>query len=280
MVVYNGTGRLRKVLLSSPKYLFEAAPINEISKKHQDGLNNAKMMAEFQDLVQTYQDNGVEVVTVDAHEGVPEAIFARDFGGNIREGYILGKFVSDVRFEERNFYENIMKQLGIKKIAQVQEGHFEGGDFAFIDEHTLAIGMIQRTDEKGVAEIRQALEPLGYQVYGVPANPDYLHLDMCFNLVAPQLAIGYRDGLTEDFLNLLAQKGIELISGDEAMIYRHAYNVQALGNNRVLSLCQNTFINNQLRQHGMTVIEVDITEILKAGGGIHCMTFPLERDKK
>ena len=32
-----------------------------------------------------------------------------------------------------------------------------------------------------------------------------------------------------------------------------------------------------LAKEGMKVIELDITEILKAGGGPHCMTFPLER---
>jgi N-dimethylarginine dimethylaminohydrolase len=34
---------------------------------------------------------------------------------------------------------------------------------------------------------------------------------------------------------------------------------------------------NVLSKRGMDVIELDITEILKAGGGPHCMTFPLER---
>lgn len=44
-----------------------------------------------------------------------------------------------------------------------------------------------------------------------------------------------------------------------------------------MSLKQNTFINEALRSEGMEVIEVDMTELLKAGGGVHCMTFPLER---
>ena len=61
------------------------------------------------------------------------------------------------------------------------------------------------------------------------------------------------------------------------MIYQHGYNVQALGNGRVLSLAQNKAINSAMYELGLEVIEVEITELLKAGGGIHCMTFPLER---
>jgi len=32
-----------------------------------------------------------------------------------------------------------------------------------------------------------------------------------------------------------------------------------------------------MRKRGIKVTEVDITEIVKAGGGPHCMTFPLSR---
>ena len=71
---------------------------------------------------------------------------------------------------------------------------------------------------------------------------------------------------------------IELIRVPEEMIFAHGCNLQALGKKRVMSLKQNTAVNEQLRKKGMTVIELDITEILKAGGGPHCMTFPLLRE--
>ena len=37
------------------------------------------------------------------------------------------------------------------------------------------------------------------------------------------------------------------------------------------------WMERQLAAKGMDVIELNITEILKAGGGPHCMTFPLLR---
>lgn len=33
-----------------------------------------------------------------------------------------------------------------------------------------------------------------------------------------------------------------------------------------------------MRAYGLKVIEVDLKEILKGGGGPHCMSFPLERE--
>lgn len=70
---------------------------------------------------------------------------------------------------------------------------------------------------------------------------------------------------------------IEVIPVPEEAIFTHGCNLQALGDHRVLSLARNTRVNEELARHGMTVIELPVTEILKAGGGPHCMTFPLER---
>ena len=121
------------------------------------------------------------------------------------------------------------------------------------------------------------METLGYELSGFPLKIEYLHLDMCFNLVDVHLAVAYVDGLAEDFKELLKERGVELIPVPEEAIFLHGCNLQALGNHTVLSLKQNKKVNEELVKRGMNVIEMDITEILKAGGGPHCMTFPLVR---
>jgi N-dimethylarginine dimethylaminohydrolase len=221
----------------------------------------------------------VAVELFNAPKELNEAIYARDFGGCVREGYVLGNFKEDVRKHEHEAYEARMAELGITKLGEVTEGVFEGGDFQWLDDHTLAVGMIARTNQKGIDELQAILAPLGYTVIGVPCNPDYLHLDMLFNLIDEKTAIGFRDGLPHEFLEELHNRGIELISAGEEAIFHHYYNVQAIGNKRVISLKQNTFLNHEMQRRGFEVIEVDITEILKDGGGIHCMTFPLKREK-
>ena len=78
---------------------------------------------------------------------------------------------------------------------------------------------------------------------------------------------------------MLYAHDIDLIEVPEESIFLHGCNLQALGNHRVLSLKRNASVNEALGARGMDVIELDITEILKAGGGPHCMTFPLVREK-
>lgn len=277
MFVKNSSGVLKKVLMSRPTYLL-AAPINVIAQKWaESGLDTAKMEEEHKQMVAAYEKNGVEVVMLDTDPERPNAVFSRDFGGCIREGYILGNFKEPIRYKEKEDYETIMKELGVPKVAEVKEGLFEGGDFTFLDDNTLAIGMVARSNEAGVEEIRKQLAPLGYEVIGVPCDEKYLHLDLCFNLVDEKLAVIYKEGLPEEFLEKLNQKGIDTICVSSESVFKHGCNLQALGNKRVISLKQNEYVNQELMRRGFDVTEVDITEILKAGGGPHCMTFPLLR---
>ena len=40
-----------------------------------------------------------------------------------------------------------------------------------IDEHTLAFGQVDRTDQAGVDNLRDQLQKFGYTVVGVPCPP-------------------------------------------------------------------------------------------------------------
>jgi N-dimethylarginine dimethylaminohydrolase len=277
MFVGNSTGILKKVLMSKPSYL-QAAPINEIAKKWAaTKLDTQKMEAEHAAMTRAYADNGVEVTFLNPDPERPNSVFSRDFGACIREGYILGKFREPIRFPEHGAYKDRLEKLGVPLVTEVKKGLFEGGDFCFLDDTTIAIGIIARSNPEGVAEIRRALEPLGYTVIGVPCEEKYLHLDLCYNMVAEDLAVAFPESLPEEFLSRVKKRGIELIPVSSEAVFQHGCNVQAIGARRVISLKHNGALNEALSGHGITVIEVDITEILKAGGGPHCMSFPLER---
>ena len=276
MFVKNGTGVLKRVLLSKPEYL-KAAKINEIAKKWDLDLDVPKMMKEHELLVKAYKDNGVEVEFLEADPDRPNSVFARDFGGCVKEGYILGNFKLPIRYKEHDDYEKKMEELKVPVVARVEKGLFEGGDFMFLNKKTIAVGMVDRTNEEGVEEIRSQLSKYGYEVIGVKLKKEYLHLDMCFNLVDDHIAVAYKEGLPKDFAKRIEDMGIDIVSVPEESIFDHGCNLQAIGNHKVISLKRNSKVNEELRKRGMDVIEVDITEILKAGGGPHCMTFPLER---
>lgn len=276
MFVKNSTGKLKQVLMSYPQYL-SIEPINVISKHFKDHqLDKKKIDEEFNLLVQTYHNLGIEVFFLSPSETYPDSVFARDFGACLKDGYILGRFKHEYRKNERKAYEKKMQELNIPQLFKVHEGYFEGGDFSFLDDKTIVIGLLERTNQIGYQEIKEHFKNQ-YEVLFVESDPEFLHLDMCFNLIDEHLALICKDAFDISFLQELQKRNIELIEVSKEDIFRHGLNVQALGDKKVLALKKNHDINLQIKQKGYEVIELDITEILKCGGGIHCMTFPLKR---
>ena len=276
MFVKNSTGKLKQVLMSYPQYL-SIEPINVISKYFKDHqLDKKKIDEEFNLLVQTYQNLGIEVFFLLPSETYPDSVFARDFGACLKDGYILGRFKHEYRKNERKAYEKKMQELNIPQLFKIHEGYFEGGDFFFLDDKTIVIGLLERTNQIGYQEIKKHFKNQ-YEVIFVESDPEFLHLDMCFNLIDEHLALICKDAFDISFLQELQKRKIELIEVSKEDIFRHGLNVQALGDKKVLALKKNHDINLQIKQKGYEVIELDITEILKCGGGIHCMTFPLKR---
>ena len=146
-----------------------------------------------------------------------------------------------------------------------------------IDEHTIALGMVDRTDEAGVANLREQLAKFGYTVVGVPCPPDNLHLDMVFNIVAEKVCIAATRELPYNFIQMLKRRNFEIIDVPSEMVFKHGCNVEALGNGKVLAIKNNKSVNDKMKAVGLDVIELNFSQILKAGGGPHCLTFPLKR---
>ncbi|AAK78356.1 N-dimethylarginine dimethylaminohydrolase [Clostridium acetobutylicum] len=278
--VVNSTGVLKKVLLCRPDYI-EIEPIDEISKSWYEKeyeINKEECIKEHEELVQAYQQNGIEVILIDGKPKLKNQVFSRDFGATIKEGYILGNFKETVRKEETKEYEDKLKELEIPCVAKCEKGVFEGGDFWFLDDKTIAIGTVDRTNLEGIEEIRRQIERFGYEVIAARAEKGNLHLDMCFNVVAERLAVACVEVLSQDFLRVLKEKKFQLIDVPKEGIAKHYCNIEALGNNKVMSFYNNKKVNEKLEAYGIEVIKISLNELLKSGGGIHCMTFPIIRE--
>lgn len=275
----SATSVMKRVILCPPKY-FNFEPINVITEDWIEKGETADLDAfkrEHGELIQAYEENGVEVVLMDPTPGLPYQVYARDFGASIAEGVIMGAFREPVRKGESEQYEAKLKELGVPVVARCTAGAFEGGDFWFLDEYTIAHGVVARTDWDGFNNIKPQLEELGYDAVGVDCPRDNLHLDMCFNIVADKVAVVCTEALPYNFLRMLEKRGFNLIDVPQEGVYRHHCNLQNIGNDRVISFENNKKVNEAMEALGITVIKPHLEQILKGGGGPHCMTFPLER---
>jgi N-dimethylarginine dimethylaminohydrolase len=273
------TAPLRKAILCPPTY-HEFQPINVITERwlREGGrADHEAIRREHADLVQAYTENGVEVVLMEPQPDLPYMVYARDFGAAVAEGVVMGAFYQPVRRGESAWYEAKLKELGAPVVARATAGSFEGGDFWLLDAYTIAHGIIERTDWDGFRNVARQMESLGYTMVGVPCERENLHLDMCFNIVGEKTAVVCKDALPGFFCRMLEKRGFTLIDVPQEGVFRHFCNLQNIGRGRVVSFRANRDVNERMRALGLDVVEIELAEILKGGGGPHCMTFPLER---
>jgi N-dimethylarginine dimethylaminohydrolase len=104
----------------------------------------------------------------------------------------------------------------------------------------------------------------------------YFHLDCVFNIISPELALIFPGALNQENIELLSSR-YELIEVSEEEQFTLGTNVLGIGKKKILSVPVNKKVNQQLRERGFEVIEVDITEIIKSGGSFRCCTLPIIR---
>ncbi|WP_233434994.1 dimethylarginine dimethylaminohydrolase family protein [Mesobacillus jeotgali] len=273
--VINEYDVLKKVILCSPQYMTIRDVINETQKHFKDeGIHIEVALEQHNEFVNTLKNYGVEVILLPYHKKYPEQVFTRDIG------FTLGQtiFVADMASEVRKGEENVLKQwLEDEEISyyNLLGDQIEGGDVV-IDHNTVYVGLSNRTNQQAADHLQGLLPQL--KVRAIPFKAEYLHLDCVFNVVSPEVALIYRPALTEEDINLFSSK-YDLIDVSEDEQFTLGTNVLSIGNKRILSLPVNKGVNEQLRNKGFEVIEVDITEIIKSGGSFRCCTLPILRAK-
>ncbi len=282
MGVRNEYGRLRSVLLCKPEH-FTLQPINVISRSfiQQSALpDRDAILREHDGFARAFVEADIEVVWVEPDPALPYQVFTRDIGVTTPHGVLLGAFRESVRQGEEVRAEAVLKDyLPIwRRVNSSSQVAFEGGDYMYIDAEHVALGVGARTTAEA-AERLCALGPkLGVEIIPVPFDEQYLHLDMIFCSLGERVCTICREALPEDFVRRLEGWGFEMVEVPVEGVFRLDCNLLALDEGRVLSPARNKAVNAKLRALGFEIVEVELAELLKGGGGPHCMSFPLVRD--
>jgi N-dimethylarginine dimethylaminohydrolase len=159
----------------------------------------------------------------------------------------------------------------------------EGGDLCWLDERTLLAGVGYRTNEAGVAALREILAPLEVDVlaFDLPhaAGPGACtHLLSFLSPLDADLMVAFLPQLPVRLVQLLEERGIGLVEVPSEEVDSMGPNVLALGPRRALALDGNPRTRRRLEDAGVEVLVYTGEEISRKGdGGPTCLTRPLER---
>ena len=276
------TGRLRDVLLCRPEH-YSWIPTNDIARRTLAGgisFDRAAVAAQYGEFEQALEEAGVRLHFLPPQAGLPYQVYTRDSSQMTPWGVAHTRLAMPQRREEHPFVEAFYRAHGVPVWQEAPEGLLEGGDIHIIRPGLIIIGQSGgRTDAAGAEALAAAFRAEGWEAVVVPFAEHFLHLDVIFSMVTDGLALACSDVLDDDFLALLAARGIRLIpvSYKEAM-NAMACNVVALGDARVLSPRHSTRVNKMLRAEGIQVFDPELSMLAAGGGSAHCMSMPLRRD--
>ncbi len=213
-----------------------------------------------------------------------DSIYCRDAAIATNKGMIICNMGKAGRVQEPAAEARAFEQQGIPILGTIlAPGTLEGGDVAWIDEATLAVGHTYRTNEEGIRQLTELLAPLGVTVITVPmphykGPTDVFHLMSVLSPVDKNLAVVYSPLIPIVFRNELIARGYELVEVPDVEFDSMGCNVLAIAPRVCLMVKGNPITKAALEKAGCKVIEYDGAEIsVKGGGGPTCLTRPIDR---
>ena len=233
-------------------------------------------------MAEIYRQHGAEVHYVEEmRPDRPNALFMRDLVFTTPEGAILGRPAIAARRGEERYAASALARLGVPIVRTVSgTGVFEGACAMWVNPKCVIIGTGVRCNRQGFRQVSEVLTSMGVEriiPFAIPYG--HAHIDGLMNLIDRDLAVIFPWQTPYDVWAELRNQGVQVLeapSVDEVKL-GSAVNFVALAPRKILMASGNPRTRELLEEHGAQVLEVDIGEIQKGWGGLHCMTAFLKR---
>jgi N-dimethylarginine dimethylaminohydrolase len=279
---------LRRVIVKRPEEAFRSR--EEIARQWEPlgylaPPDLGRAAEEHHRLVALLEAAGAEVLALpaDPRTGL-DSLYTHDPAIVTEEGAVILQTGKTARRGEGPALADALRGWGVSVLGVVDgAATAEGGDLLWLDRSTLVAGRSFRTNAAGIRALRSILAPLRVEVLEMhlpsfrgPA--EVLHLQSLVSLLDERLAVVYRPLLPVPFVELLAERGVEMIDIPEDELRTQGCNVLALAPRQVVMLRGNSGTRARLEKAGCSVQELDGEEIaVKGSGGPTCLTRPLLR---
>ncbi len=268
-------GRRQRFLMCSPKLYEVDYVINPWMRGNVHGASRQRAMEQWQKLYDTVS-RIADVELVEPEAGWPDMVFTANAGLERGGTVVLSSFFHPERQGEEPHFRRWFEQAGYRVVELPRNTPFEGeGDALFsTDGAVLFVGHGTRTAESS----HEALELLwGMQVISLQLiDPRFYHLDTCFAPLADGSALYFPAAFSPESVSAIEAfypPDRRIVVGEEDAL-RFACNAVNVGRTIVLNTVTKELRGN-LEACGFEVVEVCLSEFLKAGGAAKCLVMKL-----
>lgn len=280
--------KLESVYLKSAKEAFESDELLENQWKELNYLGKPDFslaLKEYENFESIFKENKIDIHYFPSNKNVKmDAIYCRDASIATDFGVIICNMGKGGRINEPKEQLKVFQQNNIAVLGEIKSpGTLEGGDVAWLDKKTLAVGHTYRTNEEGIQQLKNFLEPNGVTILvaDLPhykGKEDVFHLMSILSPVDKNLAVVYSPLMPIKFRNELLKRGFKLIEVPEEEFESMGCNVLAISPRNCVMVNGNPITKSLLEKAGCKVITYPGEEIsVKGGGGPTCLTRPLVR---
>lgn len=245
-----------------------------------------KSKVEYSSFEALLKKNGAEIYYLPQDNTVAiDSIYCRDAAIATDHGMIICNMGKPARSPEPEAERKAFEKNGIEILGTIKApGTIEGGDVAWLDTHTLAIGHTYRTNVDGIRQVEEMLKPFGIKVITVQlphykGPSDVFHLMSILSPVDKDLAVVYSPLMPIAFRQEMIKLGYEFVEVPDSEFEGMGCNVLAIAPRECVMVKGNPMTKAALEKAGCKVYEYEGSEIsVKGGGGPTCLTRPLWRE--
>jgi N-dimethylarginine dimethylaminohydrolase len=245
----------------------------------------ASAVREYDRFLDVLSTTGATVDVLPPSAGVGlDSIYARDASIVCDRGVILCRMGKALRQGEPSAQEAMFRAMGFPILGAIAPpGRLEGGDIVWLDRRTIAAGRGYRTNDAGIAQLRELLgdtvdELVVVQLPHWRGSADVFHLMSIISPVDRDLAVVYSPLMPVAFRERLLDRGVSLVEVPDEEFATMGANVLALAPRRCVMLAGNPVTRSRLERAGAEVMPYEGQDIsVKGGGGPTCLTRPLRR---
>ena len=262
---------MKRILLCPPDYYdieYEINPWMHTSNK----VDHEKVQSIYQQIKSLYLSLDIEVHEIQAEKGLPDMVYSANFGEVRGNTFIKSNFRFSQRRAEADFAAKFFQEkFGYKTVSLPEDIFFEGQGDLLNDGKRFFFGWGKRSQQEAKPYLEKYLdaEVIDFELI----NPYYYHLDTCFTPLTPDLVMINPKSFKPEGLKKIHEIFSQVIETNEEDNNFLACNLINAGKNIVFAKGSSKVLREKLEGLGYILHEVDMTEYIKGGGSVKCISF-------